>query len=316
MIHPVKRQTTTPSLIAAILIGMAALVAAPHSVTAFQGDGQLFNDMNMAGRSAYAKLHSKPFPVGLPIFLITDKVTLINGRKFGAVPYTPPLYDQLKSIAHLSLGLVSAGLYALEMPNDPFWRSAFGDLRAKALAAKGRLDSSVLNAEQKQRQIQLIDLSVDYIDRALAQAAVNAGELKAYSLATAPILLANTTDAANAQIEALDQAVKSLAKQLSPDEWGRAMAVITGPKTPREGNLQAQYFLFSFGEKATGQRVQYMENIFDEDQALSVLQTILTDRKIGSIFFNDPTRMERDLLSDAATVELMRRFGRLGPARP
>ena len=56
-----------------------------------------------------------------------------------------------------------------------------------------------------------------------------------------------------------------------------------------------------------------MENIFDEDQALSVLQTILTDRKIGGLFFNDPSRMERDLLSDAATAELLRRFGRLGP---
>jgi hypothetical protein len=61
-----------------------------------------------------------------------------------------------------------------------------------------------------------------------------------------------------------------------------------------------------------GERVIYIENIFEDDQALAVLQTVLTDRKLGSLFFNDPSRMERDLLSDAATAELLRRFGRLG----
>ena len=285
----------------------------PFMANAFQGDGQLFNDLNMAGRSAYAKEHSKLLPEGLPIFLITDKVTLINGRKLGERPYTPPLYNQLKSIAHLSLGIAAAGLFAQETPNDPSWRASLADMRTKAISAKTRLDSSVFNAAQKQRQVQLIDLSVAYIDRALANQSFDPAALKAYALTTAPLLLANTTDAANAQLEALDEAVKDLAKQISPEAWGRSMAIITGPKTAREGNLQSQYFLFAFGEKATGQRVQYMENIFDEDQALSVLQTILTDRKIGGLFFNDPSRMERDLLSDAATAELLRRFGRLGP---
>lgn len=307
------RPTTLAHQAVALVLSALIGLATPSTSQAFQGDGQLFNDLNMAGRSAYAKERSQLFPVGMPIFLVTDKVTLINGQKLGERPYTPPLYDQLKSIAHLSLGIAAAGLYAQETPGDTSWRAMLSDLRGKARGAKDRLDASAFNSEQKQRQTQLIDLSITYIDSALASPAFDPAALKAYAAASAPLLLANTTDAANEQIEALDQAVKDLAKQLTPDEWARAIAVITGPKLPREGHLQTQYFLFSFGEKTTGQRVQYMENIFDEDQALAVLQTIIVDRKIGGLFFNDPTRMERDLLSDAATVELMRRFGRLGP---
>lgn len=283
---------------------------------AFQGDGQLFNDLNMAGRSAYAKEHSKMLPADFPIFLVTGKVSLIKGSKSGERSYTPPLYDQLKSLSHLSLGIAAAGLFALETPNDQSWRSSLLDLRSKAISAKARLDSSVLNTSQKQRQIAIIDQSLAFMDDALAKSSINSAALKQYTQAMSPLLLANTTEAARAQIEMLDRAVNDLGKDLSPEEWNRALVVLTGPKTAREGNLQSQYFMFRLGEKIMGQRIIYVENIFDEDQALSVLQTVLTDRKIGALFFNDPSRMERDLLSDAATAELMQRFGRLGHQKP
>lgn len=296
-------------------LALVVVFAASHA-SAFQGDGQLFNDLNMAGRSAYAKEHSKMLPADLPVFLVSGKVSLIKGSKRGERAYTPPVYDQLKSLSHLPLGVAAAGLFALETPNDLSWRSSLLDLRSKAISAKTRLDASALNTLQKQRQIAIIDQSLAFIDEALAKSSVDPDILKKYTQAMAPLLLANTTEAAQAQIAMLDQSVNDLGKDLSPDEWNRAIVVLTGPKTAREGHLQSQYFMFRLGEKVMGQRIIYVENIFDEDQALSVLQTLLIDRKIGGLFFNDPSRMERDLLSDAATVELMQRFGRLGQQRP
>lgn len=293
-----------------------AMACATSAASAFQGDGQLFNDLNMAARSAYGKEHSKMFPASLPIFLVRDKVSLIKGHKIGELSYTPALYDQLKSLSHLPLGIAAAGLSAIETPRDLSWRASLTDMKDKAIAAKARLDSSVLNQAQKQRQITIIDQSLAFIDDALSKSAIDPIALKNYTRAMAPLVLANTTDAANAQIAMLDQTVTDLGKSLSPDEWARAVVVITGPKTAREGNLQSQYFMFRLGEQRMGKRILYIENIFDEDQALSVLQTVLLDRKIGGLFFNDPSRMERDLLSDAATVELMQRFGRLGQQKP
>ena len=49
-----------------------------------------------------------------------------------------------------------------------------------------------------------------------------------------------------------------------------------------------------------------------ETVELALLATIVTDRSAGVAFFGDETRLERDLLSDAAKAYLLRLFGRLG----
>jgi hypothetical protein len=99
---------------------------------------------------------------------------------------------------------------------------------------------------------------------------------------------------------------------LNPGEFEKAIAVITGPKTPREGNLQYQYFVYAFGPGSAVTRVLYMESIFDREAALGVLRTVLNDRMASQAFFGDTYRLERDMMADGATVELMRRFGQLG----
>jgi hypothetical protein len=133
-----------------------------------------------------------------------------------------------------------------------------------------------------------------------------------YARALAPLLLGNAADAASVQIDALDHAVRELTKKLKPGEFEKAIAVITGPKTPREGNLQFQYFVYAFGPGTAGTRVLYMESIFDREAALGVLKTVLNDRMASQAFFGDTYRLERDMMADGATVELMRRFGHLG----
>ena len=55
-----------------------------------------------------------------------------------------------------------------------------------------------------------------------------------------------------------------------------------------------------------------MESIFDREAALGVLRTVLNDRVASQAFFGETYRLERDLMADGATVELMRRFGYLG----
>ena len=106
--------------------------------------------------------------------------------------------------------------------------------------------------------------------------------------------------------------MRKLSKKLKPGEFEKAIAVITGPKTPREGNLQFQYFVYAFGAGSAGTRVLYMEGTFDREAALAVLRTVLNDRMASQAFFGETYRLERDVMADGATVELMRRFGYLG----
>jgi len=272
----------------------------------------LFNDLNAAARESYAAARTLALKSDQPVFLVTDTVTLIRGEDLGSLPYSPPRYHELKSISHLPLGVHSASIGLLESPTKQPWIERLRTLLKNMDIAEADLAKASLTEVQRVRQQKILSLSRAYIDNVLSRENVDMATITRYSRALAPLLLANAADAANVQIEALDQAVRELSKKLKPGEFEKALAVITGPKTAREGNLQFQYFVYAFGHGSAGARVLYMESIFDREAALGVLRTVLNDRQASQDFFGETYRLERDLMADGATVELMRRFGHLG----
>ena len=272
----------------------------------------LFNDLNAAARESYGAARALALKSDQPVFLVTHTVTLIRGEDLGSLPYSPPLYHELKSISHLPLGVHSASIGLLESPTKQPWIERLRTLVKNVDIAEADLAKASFTEAQRVRQQKILLLSRAYIDNVLSRENVDMASITRYSRALAPLLLANAADAANVQIEALDQAVRELSKKLKPGEFEKALAVITGPKTPREGNLQFQYFVYAFGPGSAGSRVLYMESIFDREAALGVLRTVLNDRVASQAFFGDTYRLERDLMADGATVELMRRFGHLG----
>jgi len=272
----------------------------------------LFNDLNAAAREAYAAARSLALKSDQPIFLVTDTVTLIRGEDLGSLPYSPPTYHELKSISHLPLGVYSASIGLIENPTDQRWIERVKTLRTQVDSAEIELGKASLSDSQRVRQQNILSLSRNYLDDILMRKSIDSVSLNRYARSLASHLLANAADAAKVQIDALDLAVRELSKKLKPGEFEKAIAVITGPKTPREGNLQFQYFVYAFGPGTAGTRVIYMESIFDREAALGVLRTVLNDRMASQAFFGDTYRLERDMMADGATVELMRRFGHLG----
>lgn len=272
----------------------------------------LFNDLNVAARESYAAARALALKSDQPVFLVTDTVTLIKGEDLGALTYTPPIYHYLKSLSHLPLGVYSASIGLQENPADKRWLERLRTLLNQTNTTEAELASASFTESQRARQQKILSLSRTYLEDILKRENTDMASVNNYARKIAPLLLANATDAANVQIEALDQAVRELSKKLKPGEFEKAIAVITGPKTPREGNLQFQYFVYAFGTGSAGTRVLYMESIFDREAALGVLKTVLNDREASQAFFGEKYRLERDLMADGATVELMRRFGHLG----
>lgn len=272
----------------------------------------LFNNLNLAARESYAAARTLALKSNQPVFLVTDTVTLIRGEDLGSLPYTPPIYHHLKSISHLPLGVYSASIGLHERPTGEHWIERLRNLLEQVDTTEAELVRASFTDLQRVRQQNILSLSRVYLENVLKRENTDMASVNIYALKVAPLLLANAADAANVQIEALDNAVRELSKKLKPGEFEKAIAAITGPKTPREGNLQFQYFVYAFGSGSANTRVLYMESIFDRDTALSVLKTVLNDRQASLTFFGESYRLERDLMADGATVELMRRFGHLG----
>ena len=80
-------------------------------------------------------------------------------------------------------------------------------------SAEADLSKASFSELQRVRQQNILSLSRAYLDDILLRETADIASVNLYSRTLAPFLLANAADAANVQIEALDQAVHELNKK-------------------------------------------------------------------------------------------------------
>ncbi len=119
-----------------------------------------------------------------------------------------------------------------------------------------------------------------------------------------PLILANTAEAARLRIDNYHRQMKQWRRELNDDQWQRIQVIIPGATMPRNNSLAVGYFAKLFAQAGEGNRLIYAESRFDESQALALLGTHLLDRQIGVAFFDDASRMSRDMLGPSADAYL------------
>lgn len=271
-----------------------------------------YGELNRTAREAYGAAKAQVLRPDQAVFIVSDKLTLLKGGQSWSETFTPALYTNLKSLSHIPLGLFAVSSARGHSPDDPQWNKHIATLRDFAKASLLTLDQHGFSDAQKGRLRDLMERSIAYADRALAEPKADLEALRDYARAVAPATLANAAEAAKARLNEMHRAVNELRTRLEPGEWEKAYALILAPKTPRVGNLEYEYFVNAMGPGSAEKRVIYAESIFDSEVALGLLRTLLIDRSVAEAFYGDSSRMERDLLADGATAELLRMFGRLG----
>src|SRR5262249_49392699 len=147
------------------------------------------------------------------------------------------------------------------------------DLRALAdrlRAAAKALDDRGFSPALLDRQRRLLqDTGVAVGDALVCQRYAAAGRTS-FARRMAPLVLANATDAARAQIDGYHAQLAKWRQQLSAEDWQKLRVVVSGSQMPRKGHLAVQYFAHLLGEKGEGPRIVYAEAIFDEKRALNL----------------------------------------------
>ncbi|HEX4386356.1 MAG TPA: hypothetical protein VH083_25550 [Myxococcales bacterium] len=236
-------------------------------------------DLNSIARADYAEARGRAIAHAGPVLVVgPSQITFIDGQKRQQFELAPPAFHQLKTVAHLPLGLHS--LFFQQTPP-----------REKLLELRAAAEKTPL-PEPRDRQQRIIALSTGLIDDALAGHA----DLPRYEREVAPLLLENALDAARMEIADLDAATAEVRKQT---DLSKLHVVIVGAHMAREGEISQHYFEKLLGERE-GLHIVFAEGLWDEPSELSLLGTHLLDSSVGEGFFGDPRRMHRDLLSDAA----------------
>jgi hypothetical protein len=239
---------------------------------------------------------------GPVIFVQGDYVTLLRDGKRSRAKVIPEVYHELKAVAHVPLAIFvmlqpygDAEIDADRLAGLRKYREQFEPAR-KSLAKRGFAEAVL------QRQEQIFAQSAAFLDSVLKNKRFQKDELTAYARKMAPLVLANADDAAKAQLDAMQEQMKTWRADMTAEEWRSLRVLMQASHMPRQGFVATQFFARLLGEKGEGQRIIYAEALSDEERALNLLGNYLLDVPAGSAFFDDPLRLARDLLADAAAA--------------
>lgn len=284
--------------LAGVAIGQATATQGPQT----QPASDPLVTLNNAFRSVYRHTMQETLAHGGPVILaVGDNLVLRRGSSRQEVPYTPLLYHLVKDLAHTPLALD-----ALLIPHedadvlDETVLAELRELRRLIDAAEPTLAGHGLDAEQVDRGRRIYAGCREFIDSVLQAKRCPRDVRVAFARRMHPAIMRNVGDAARAEIDALHARISAWRKELTPEEWKSLRVVILGSAPPRNQSLTVQYFARLLGEPGEGPRIIYAESVRDEEPALNILARHEVDTIIGGDFFNDPTRMHRDVLCDAA----------------
>jgi hypothetical protein len=296
-----------------IPLGALAVVALANVATAQPGVPDFLADLNQAALGAYHEGRQLLLARTSPIIVVRgDELVLRRNGVESRERFTPPRYHQLKSIAHLALGIHAAVRPKVGEPVDLPLLARLAVLREKAAAAAGRLDELGLAPDSLERQRRFLATSLALLDRLAVAPVVDGAAVEGYGRAVVPLVLASAAEAARLQLDGLHSVVRQWRGTLTPEEWQRLYVVVLGPKTPRPGNLQLEYFAYALGRDAVDRRLIYAEGILDVEDGLQLLAGLLADRAAGRDLFAEERRLERDMMADGAQAHLLRLFGKTG----
>ena len=257
--------------------------------------------LNNAFRATYAEAKSRVLASYGPTLIVNgDHFALLRGGRRVEANVGVPIYDPVKTIAHIPLAI-----YVTLTPGDgALADKTLAGLRELIPPAQASLDALKLPAATLARQKQIVAASLSFLDDVAGRRRFARSALLGFTRGMAPLVMENVTEATRAQLDATHAQVSAWRRDLSLEEWNGLHVLIIGPHMPREDLVVTQYFLRLLHEPREGRRVVYAESLWEEPKALDLLGTHLLDGSVGEAFFGDYLRMHRDLLGDAASQYL------------
>lgn len=252
---------------------------------------------------AHAVANEIDLATGGPIILLRDEelVLIRNGTESPAQVILPE-YQTFKTFAHLPVAI-----YLMLNPAgggrlDAGQLERLDGYRAKLERVGETIEQIGLAGPPLNRQKKMLGASQRFLDKVLRRQQCSTEELYAFTRSMTPMIKANLAGAARSQLDAMHSQVMAWKNDLTAEEWKKLRVSINGAVLARDDNLAKQYFERLLHLEGDGVRLTYMELYFPPTPMLTLLATRSVDRGISIAIFDDPDRMFRDVLADAAAA--------------
>ena len=263
------------------------------------------NELNQFFRQEYAKSRGRKLRGVEPIVIVRgDFLVLIRSGKREEGSRVNPHYHDLKALSHIPLAVFCILSGRTENKLDRSTQDSLQTLLSKTKVLKNKLPKIFADKNILQKQLQLIEHSEEIVNDVIATGTIKDSSIKDYVRTVRPLIVGNASESARFRLQNYHDQMKKWKQKLSDDEWKRLYVLIPGAVMSRKNSLAVSYFAKLFEQSSEGGRVIYAESQFDERQDLNLLGTHLLDSDIGRVFFDDKSRMKRDLLGPYANIHL------------
>lgn len=221
----------------------------------------------------------------------------------------PDVYHALKDVAHVPF-LTYLELAPLSTSNQELTDAQLSELRntsEKIMAAQAALPTGHFSDIQLVRQQQMIDGSLELLDKTISAKKIDRSVLDSFAHRMAPLMMENSDEAGCYQIKEMHSQMMKWKSTLTIDEWNRLIAINKSGHQPRYRNVATQYFGWLFnvpaptwaypGESA---RMIYIESLPKTQTGEDELVSVLLDSDASFAFFGNRWRLSEDVLSDGA----------------
>lgn len=235
--------------------------------------------------------------------VLSDDLIVFRGAHRECYSFSPRAFHVIKSVAHAPVALFAR----YERPPPPS-EAELLSLRARVTSAEAYAAAHACELAEDAREELARVLGACEAFLADVGDGDDRARLEAFARSLGPSLLRLARDATRVQLEALHAHTERALRDLTPKERAELHVVVAGDHQARVRSLAMQYFKKRFGEpERTELHVSYAEGVQDAQAALELVGTQRLDRRLALAFFGEATRLQRDILGDAAQ-ELLSTF--------
>lgn len=287
-----------------LLHGSARAVDATPAAAAAQTPAQTLAAVDQFFVASYGNAVREILADEPPAFLVLpDRLVLYRRGVRQEWSLVPPTFNDLKTIAHVTLGLFAILSPSNGAPLNADDAVALRRYQELIGGARSAIQRSELSDDQRRRQEQILSASQALAARALADGHMGAGDLTAFCRNMRPLVDANITEAVHAYLDELNRRMTAALPLLDAGERNDYLVIASGVHQARIDNAAMQYFNRLMRDPPTiQQRLMYAENVFDEAGALHLLGIHGMARRVGDAYFDDRYYMNRDLFAPAAAA--------------
>ena len=257
-------------------------------------------DINRSFINAHSAAREFDLATGPVILYRNGQLVLITNDTKVTANVILPAYHTFKVFAHIPVAiylmLSPQGGGPIDSMNLQLLRSYYKKLEY----VQRNINQITLNSTDLQNQKIILSKSMQLLKTIIDNERFNIKELISFTQGMLPFISANIENAARNQLDSIHRQVMAWKSEMAPERWKKLRVAIQGAVLARDGDLTKQYFKRLLHIEKEGLRLVYKELYFPPTPMLTLLATRSIDRGISVAIFNNPDRMFRDVLSDAA----------------